>query len=415
MALRSSEELLPLTDLVWNTEDMPVPADLRRMACRLCGFQVNGQRFFKMVAHLEEKHDKYQQCRAYKLDFFVKFGCGQCPQFECDSVHTWDKHFLDDYCTKCVASSEATAATSVLAASETANKSNANDIRLLICKLCSATFPKRGFEDIQAHLKSEHTQEIVDSPMLADFVDFGCIKCPQYSPRSLAEWKDHFHLRNTTCNESHAALVAAANLTDYPALDSDCRRLACKMCEFIATDYYVLCKHLEACHNVDTKPSNPGAKEVFDFLCSRCPNFRPEDKHRWDRHFSLDRQLCQGSGTVQVLLGGKSRVLYWCDTCQETRENIQAHFTGSSHRAAIQALMQSNTANVQMITCDPCSIGFTSYGNFNLHMQGDHHRQKLVEQVSPSNGNSDSTITTNDEGSTVSIVTDDVNNSAVCI
>ena len=93
-----------MTDLVWNTEDMPVAADLRRMACRLCGFQVNGQRFFKMVAHLEEKHDKYQQCRAYKLDFFVKFGCGQCPQFECDSVHTWDKHFLDDYCTKCVAS-----------------------------------------------------------------------------------------------------------------------------------------------------------------------------------------------------------------------------------------------------------------------------------------------------------------------
>merc|ERR1712004_334458 len=181
-----------------------------------------------MVHHLEEKHDKYQQCRAYKLDFFVKFGCGHCPQFQCESVHTWDKHFQDENCTKCAAmccmTDEPTSnptnsniANGVANATvEKKNKVIPNDIRLLICKICSATFPKRGFEDIQAHLKLEHTQEIVDSPKLSDFVHFGCIKCPKYSPQSLVEWKDHFHLRNTTCNESYAALVAAANLSDFP-------------------------------------------------------------------------------------------------------------------------------------------------------------------------------------------------------
>ena len=418
LALRSSEELLPLTDLEWTiTEDMQVPNDLRRMACRLCGFQVNGQRFFKMVHHLEEKHDKYQQCRAYKLDFFVKFGCGHCPQFQCESVHTWDKHFQDDYCTKCAGMSSSDDA--ILACSdnvtngvdatvaEKKNKVIPNDIRLLICKICSATFPKRGFEDIQAHLKLEHTQEIVDSPKLSDFVDFGCIKCPKYSPQSLVEWKDHFHLRNTTCNESHAALVAAANLSN---LELDCRRLACKMCNFVVSDYYVLCKHLETQHNIDTKPSaNFNFKEVFDFQCHRCPNFKPEDKHRWDRHFSSDNQFCQGSGKVQVLLGGKSRVLYWCDACQETRENIQAHFTGSSHRAAIEALLLSNSITNNIIRCDPCSISFTSQGNFDLHLEGDYHREKQIEA-----SNSD-TIKSTSASST--IIDDDVivNNAAVCI
>ena len=420
LALRSSEELLPLTDLEWITGDMQVPGDLRRMACRLCGFQVNGQRFFKMVHHLEEKHDKYQQCRAYKLDFFVKFGCGHCPQFQCESVHTWDKHFQDEYCTKCAAmccmTDEPTSnptnsniANGVANATvEKKNKVIPNDIRLLICKICSATFPKRGFEDIQAHLKSEHTQEIVDAPKLSDFVDFGCIKCPKYSPQSLVEWKDHFHLRNTTCDESHAALVAAANLS---AIELDCRKLVCKLCNFVCSDYYVLCKHLEVHHNIDTKPSaNFSSKEVFDFQCHRCPNFKPEDKHRWDRHFSSDNQFCQGSGKVPVLLGGKSRVLYWCDACQETRENIQAHFTGSSHRAAMEALLSNSTTNnTQIITCDPCSISFTSQGNFDLHLLGDFHREKQIE--ASSSLNSDTTTSS----ASITIMDDIVNNAAVCI
>ena len=387
LALGSSEELLPLTDLVWNTDDIKVPGDLRRMACRLCGFQVNGQRFFKMVHHLEKEHDKFQQCKAYKLDFFVKFGCGHCPQFVSESVHTWDKHFQGDFFTKCVcmscvagnsdqtSSNIAGANSEVNSAAMENTKILANDIRLLICKICSATYPKRGFEDIQAHLKSEHTQEIVDSPMLADFVDFGCIKCPQFSPRSLAEWKGHFFLSNTTCNESHSAMVANANLSGTLTC---CRRLACKMCTFVACDYYVFCKHMEEQHGVDTKPSNFNhKKEVFEFKCYKCPNFKPEDKHRWDRHFSSDNPLCQGSGKVEVMVGGKSRVLYWCDTCQETRENIHAHFTGSSHQAAVEVLLSKN-ANVQMIRCDTCAVTFTSQGNFDLHLQGDSHWEKQL-------------------------------------
>ena len=389
----SSEELLPLTDLVWNTDDIKVPGDLRRMACRLCSFQVNGQRFFKMVHHLEREHDKFQQCKAYKLDSFVKFGCGHCPQFVSESVHTWDKHFQGDYFTKCVcmncvANSDQTSSNIANNAAMENTKILANDIRLLICKICSATYPKRGFEDIQAHLKSEHTKEIVDSPMLADFVDFGCIKCPQFSPRSLAEWKGHFYLSNTTCNESHTAMVATANLTNTLTC---CRRLACKICPFVACDYYVFCKHMEEQHDIDTKPSNLNHKEVFDFKCYKCPNFKPEDKHRWDRHFSSDNPLCQGSGKVEVMVGGKSRVLYWCDTCQETRENIEAHFTGSSHQAAIELLL-SNNASLNLIRCDTCAISFTSQGNFDLHLQGDSHWEKQLGASNNDANNPDTTM-----------------------
>ena len=401
-ALRSSETLLPLEDIVWNS-DTQVPGDLRRMACRLCGFQVNGHRFFKMVHHLEEKHDKYQQCRAYKLDFFVKFGCGHCTEFNCDSVHTWDKHFLDDHCTKCVGQCcEQAVAEEQKQNNSTESRTLANDIRLLICKLCSATFPKKGFEEIQTHLKSQHTQEICDAPMLANFVDFGCIKCPTFSPKSLADWKEHFHMRNTTCNNSHAAAVAAANITLEPNNQLTCKHLSCKICQFAASDYYVMCKHLEVSHNVDTKPSNANALEMIGFGCHRCPNFKPEDKLRWERHFSSDNYYCQGSGEVQVLLSGKARVLYWCDACQETRENIQGHFTGPSHQAAIEALPPTS-----IIACELCSIGFTSQGNLGLHLQGDYHKQRqatlannVIEDVLNQNDNA---VVQNNEANAESI------------
>lgn len=370
----TGEKILPLQDIVWGG-DTYVSGDLRRMACRLCAAQINGNRFFAMVRHLEQNHDKFQQCRSYVLESFVKFGCSHCQSFCPDSVHLWDKHFVNDACTKCKGSvAEPSPATpAAKAPNEDEEDDNLlieeNDIRCITCKICMTRFEKCGFDVLQAHLRTTHAKETIKSPVLASFVVFGCLECPSFCPDTLSSWKEHFFCRNTTCIPSHVRAVEEAHIAEEESerlSAEDCRKLSCRVCNFKAADFFVICRHLEEAHDVDTKPSNMAFVDLIRFGCRRCPNFEPLDRKRWSRHFSSDFSFCQGSAEVPYLSpDGRTRVLFWCDACQETREDIEQHFQGSNHVIAITTLRAKDASKV--VDCTLCFLGFSTEANRLLH------------------------------------------------
>lgn len=385
---QADEPLLDLSEIEWKG-DTYIMGDLRRLACRLCGIQINGKLFFKMVKHLETEHDKFQESRLYQLDTFVKFGCITCSRFQPQSVHLWDKHFLNETCTRCegmgvIIEDELKLPDPVPPQineeggdSGCPDEPSDRDIRKLECTLCSSTFEKCGYDTLQNHLRTKHTKDTIRSPILDSFAKFGCLKCTNFQPESSGVWKKHFHRGNTVCRDSYEAslLSTVVHLDDE---STGARELKCKICNFSANgkDVIVICKHLESDHGIDTRPPSDRFETHVEFGCMHCPGFHPKDARRWDRHFSRDFNQCQGSSRIERSQSGRTRALFWCDSCRETREDIERHFLGPAHEAGIDALRAKEKT---VVDCDVCFVGFSTEQNFNLHKEGAHHVKMLAK------------------------------------
>ncbi len=164
------EKLLDLLDIKWEEPAEGSEGDLRRLACRLCGHQTNGRRFFAMVEHLEGTHDMFQESRFYSLDKYVMFRCAKCELFEPSDVHTWATHFHKSDSTQCAATMPSTSKAAVTATTaaeaemerkrraeekeadaleKKEDEINPKDIRTMQCKICHTFVDKCRFLPMQ--------------------------------------------------------------------------------------------------------------------------------------------------------------------------------------------------------------------------------------------------------------------------
>ncbi len=398
------EQFIERSAIEWEDPVGGESGDLRRLACKLCGLQINGERFFNMIAHLEQKHDKFQLNRFVAIDIYVHFGCANCERFQPSVVQTWDRHFLNDSFTHCegmgvlppppqVEEKEASTSQVVdeVSHDEVENKEqeqeeeakcSEDDIRALYCKLCDGSFLKADYAIIQWHLRSSHTKETIRSPFLDAFVKFGCLKCPDFMVDKVGQWKSHFYRSNTLCKESYKKALDEELASDGKDRDQvsgdDLRKLMCLVCkDFTGKDFVVMTQHFESDHS---DKSSMLETNIY-YGCVNCPRFSPDSVIRWDRHFSKDYRRCQGSARIEpdITSSSKKKSLFWCDACRETREDIEKHFLGRSHETVVSRIKQKEDFR-DWIECRPCNVKVTTRANFKLHEDGPYHKKNVNDE-----------------------------------
>jgi hypothetical protein len=184
-----------------------VEGDLRRMVCRICAFQANGQAFHKMIKHMEEKHRKYQNSRNVCLDSYVLFGCVNCPAFQPEGVFSWDKHFGENNLECKLEAGESSEAdkeddSCVEAANSIDNSESVaeGDLRRMTCNLCEFQANGYGFGKMIQHLEQQHSKSQSNKNVLIhEFVRFGCAYCSEFLHHDVFKWDSHFGGSSTTC------------------------------------------------------------------------------------------------------------------------------------------------------------------------------------------------------------------------
>ncbi len=295
--------LLEPASIAWEPLVDP-DGDHRRLACRICGEQVNGSRFFAMVTHLEQEHRRFQVSRSYSLEDFVVFACALCPSMAAAAledgeddkdaatksgfcpkdVHTWSSHFdeTEGGVFRCAAkekeesekgepTKKEEAERKVSKEEEKEETRNPRDIRTMRCRLCDHAEDGCKFMSMQVHLRTRHPAETVRSLALDSFVRFGCKKCPPapenrdeasssssaptpFEPTTLREWDNHFYKGYETCKATYRDEVGRKRKSpdkeeeeEEDAGLGDLRRLICKLCneEVSGERFAEMGKHLK--------------------------------------------------------------------------------------------------------------------------------------------------------------------------
>ena len=276
----------------------------------------------------------------------------------------------------------------------------ADDLRVLTCRLCGQSFHQTRFHVVAQHLRRNHHKfETSRRYSLEDFVEFGCARGCHVSVKfnTVRQWSKHFSADCTDCEGPVAVQNVAASqkledeenapalqpvveleqpqsqeVDDNPALDTafkapsaeaqmDLRRLTCHVCNYRADKcrVFVMFKHIRDEHHVT---SSEEAEQLFSYGCSNCPNFRPNNVLQWENHFD-PKCLSKCSGGSAAGAGREN----WCDTCCESYTDIKTHFSSDAHTKNVETYVQKNCASIPL-TCQTCSVKFTTQPNLNLHM-----------------------------------------------